>query len=266
MAWMYQLFIDGWGDPSYFTSANWLLASDPMICGMISCMVQLFFAWRLNIISKQPLLTAFIAMASLATFLGGVGTGIAVLWVKEYARLGQVKGIGLTWDFSTVIADMTITAGMTYYLRRHRGSFEITDRLLDRIIQLTLQNGLLTSVATLVNVSFYLATPKVYHIGWPNSPYTNTAYLLTSIQALTFLMPKLYSNSVLSSLNSRKQLRALNISSDEHGVRSGIYHSTQPPLGQTGTRHAEVIVEIHEMTDTESLHGTDKRQLQPEDM
>lgn len=98
-------------------------------------MVQLFFAWRLNIISKQPLLTAFIATASLATFLGGVGTGIAVLWVKEYARLGQVKGIGLTWDFSTVIADMTITAGMTYYLRRHRGSFEITDRLLDRIIQ-----------------------------------------------------------------------------------------------------------------------------------
>lgn len=28
----------------------------------------------------------------------------------------------------------------------------------------------------------------------------------------------------------------------------------------------QVIVEIHEMTDTESLRGTDKRQLQPEDM
>lgn len=132
---MYQLFVEGWGDPSYYTSASWLLASDPMVCGIVACMVQLFFAWRLHIISKKPLLTAFIVTASVATLAGGVGTGIAVLWVREYALLGRVKAIGCTWDFSAVIADVTITIGMTYYLRRHKGSFDSTDHLLDRIIQ-----------------------------------------------------------------------------------------------------------------------------------
>ncbi|KAF7976107.1 hypothetical protein HWV62_7535 [Athelia sp. TMB] len=237
MAWMYQLFIEGWGDPSYYTSASWLLASDPMVCGIVACMVQLFFAWRLHIISKKPLLTAFIVTASVATLAGGVGTGIAVLWVREYALLGRVKAIGCTWDFSAVIADVTITIGMTYYLRRHKGSFDSTDHLLDRIIQLTLQNGLLTCV-------------------------------LTAFQALTFLIPKLYSNSVLSSLNSRKHLRALGKPSDELGGISRGYHSTHSAHGETGTRHAEVVfVEIHEMTDSESTRVNDsKSQLQPQDM
>lgn len=65
--------------------------------------------------------------------------------------------------------------------------------------------------------------------------------VLTSFQALTFLIPKLYSNSVLSSLNSRKLLRALGKPSDELGGVSRGYHSTHSAHGDTGTRHAEVV-------------------------
>lgn len=235
MAWMYQLFIDGWGDASYFTHANWLLASDPMICGILACMVQLFFAWRLHIIAKRPWLTAFIVLAATATFIGGVGTGIAVLVIKEYAQLGRARPIGCTWDFSAVIADMTITAGMTYYLRRYMGRFQDTDNLLDRIIQLTLQNGLLTSLATLVDIVLYLVSPKLYHI------------------ALTFVMPKLYSNSVLSSLNARKTLRSTPDHTGELGVgsESRVFHSMQS--NHRESKRPEIFVEIHKTTELESF-------------
>lgn len=131
---MYRLFIDGWGDLTAFETGTWLLASDPMLAGIIACMVQLFFAWRLQIISKQWWLTAFIAICSVATVCGAVGTGIAVLWVEKFTLFQTFEPIVIVWEVSGVVADVTIAIAMTYYLRRYRGSFEATDRLLDRII------------------------------------------------------------------------------------------------------------------------------------
>jgi hypothetical protein len=49
----------------------------------------------------------------------------------------------------------------------------------------TVQNGALTALVAIVDMIMYLSTEKPYHI------------------ALSFLMPKLYSNTILSSLNAR---------------------------------------------------------------
>lgn len=132
---MYQLFIDGWGDAGAFVTANWLLAADPMLNGVIACMVQLFFAWRLHIVGSQWWLTLFIAICSFAALCGGVGTGIAILWIKEYALLGNAKPIGCTWVFGAIVADIAITVALSYHLRRRKGSFKTTDDLVDRIVQ-----------------------------------------------------------------------------------------------------------------------------------
>lgn len=132
---MYQLLIDGWGDIVAFEKANWLLAADPMVAGVVACMAQLFFAWRLHIIASQRWLTAFIVIFSFATFCGGVGTGIAVLLVKEYALFGTFKAIAMIWLIPAAITDIVITMALTIHLRRYKGNFEATDSVLDRIVQ-----------------------------------------------------------------------------------------------------------------------------------
>lgn len=131
---MYRLFIDGWGDATAFQNATWLLASDPMLAGIIACMVQVFFAWRLHIIAKQRWLTGFIVLCSVATVAGAVGTGIAVLWVEKFTLFQSFEPIVIVWEVSGVVADVAIAVAMTYYLRRYKGSFHSTDHLLDRII------------------------------------------------------------------------------------------------------------------------------------
>lgn len=140
---LYQLLIDGWGDITVYMSANWLLACDPMIAGVVAAMVQLFFAWRIHIIARQPWLTMFIAFCSLATLCGGVGTGIAVLWDKSFSLFANFKPIACVWLISGAAADVSITAALTYHLRRRRGTFEATDRLLDHIIQRKLSGSLI---------------------------------------------------------------------------------------------------------------------------
>lgn len=183
---------------------NWLIAADPMLAGGIACIVQLFFAWRLHIIgstrypelvarepprssalaeyviAKQNWLTAFICICSFATLLGGIGTGIGVLWVKEYTHFLRFEPIASVWGVSAAVADFTITVAMTYHLRRAKGGFEATDRLLNRVIQrksstillaplitfsylsVTLQNGLLTSLTAFLNLWLYLFLVRVF--------------------------------------------------------------------------------------------------------
>lgn len=153
---MYQLFIDNRGDIIVFESAGWLAGSVDIFMGLTQCTVQLFFAWRLHIfactvypeltqnasaslrdciISKQCWVTVFICIASFGTLCGGVGTGIAVMWVKEYSYFSRFKPIATTSGVSTLAADITITVAMTYHLHRAKGTFKRTDRLLDRVIQ-----------------------------------------------------------------------------------------------------------------------------------
>ncbi|KZP09379.1 hypothetical protein FIBSPDRAFT_963994 [Athelia psychrophila] len=127
-------------------------------------MVELFFAWRLHILGNQRWLTLFIVACALLTFLGGIGTGIAVYWIGDFALFETIRPIAMIWLISAVVADITITVNLTYHLRRHRASFKATERLLDHITQVTIQNGLFTMLVTLADLILYLATPKPYHL------------------------------------------------------------------------------------------------------
>ncbi|KZP30118.1 hypothetical protein FIBSPDRAFT_777799 [Athelia psychrophila] len=238
MAWMYWLLIDNWGAIDAFTYGDWLLAADPMLAGITAGMVQCFFAWRIQVISKQKWLTMAVVFCAVLTVCGGIGTGIAVLWVSSYALFGNFNQIATIWLVSAAIGDIAITIGLSYHLNRRKGSFEATDQLLDRIIQLTVQNGLLTALVAIVDICLYLSTPIPYHI------------------SLSFLMPKLYSNTVLSSLNARRNMRRdLSVvvsTTGEYGtttraadvLKLGSVPNT--PLSPTGP---QIFVEVHEMSD-----------------
>ncbi|KAF7966305.1 hypothetical protein HWV62_39201 [Athelia sp. TMB] len=240
MAWMYYLLIDNWGQPTAFASGDWLLAADPMLAGAVAFMVQLFFAWRIHVIARTPWQTLGILLCAALTLCGGLGTGVAVLWVKEYARFASFKPVAAVWLLAASVGDIAITVALTYHLRRRKGTFKATDRLLDRIIQLTIQNGLLTALVAVVDIALYLSTPTPYHI------------------ALSFLMPKLYSNTVLSSLNARRALRADALATVDcgsgtttGGVGGGGVSVVRLDGGSGGGGRVgpEVFVEIHEMSD-----------------
>ncbi|KZP34270.1 hypothetical protein FIBSPDRAFT_1035346 [Athelia psychrophila] len=199
MAWAYQMYINGWGNMEVFAKANWLLAVDPMLVGMIACMVQLYFAGRLHIMVRNRWLTIFVIIFSIFTVLGGFAAGISILVVKSYAGSGHGKPAGIFWQVSTIITDITITVSVTYHLHGRKGLYAPTDRLLDSIIQLTIQNGFLTSIVAVVDMAFYIYAPV------PPHPVSNPT--LASHIILFFIMPKLYANTVLSSLNARPRLR-----------------------------------------------------------
>ncbi|PBK90916.1 hypothetical protein ARMGADRAFT_1166583 [Armillaria gallica] len=104
------------------------------------------------------------------------------------------------WIFTTGLSlssavDVLITAWLCYFLHLLRRRIDAPSSMLqviDSLTLYTLENGLLTSVATTASLICWLVMP------------TNLVFL-----GLHFVIEKLYANSVLASLNTRKELREL---------------------------------------------------------
>ncbi|KZP13817.1 hypothetical protein FIBSPDRAFT_868948 [Athelia psychrophila] len=246
IAWMYELLIDNWGQIAAFTHGDWLLAGDPIIIGIVASMAQGFFAWRVYVITSSRWLAAFIATCAVTTGLAGIGTGIASLWVREYVLFVNFKQVMVIFLVSAAVGDFSITVLVTYHLRRRKGTFEATDKILDSIIRLTIQNGFITGIIAILDLCVYFASPLPYHMG------------------ISFLMPKLYSNTVLSSLNARKNLRrdlaTVDDGSDLTTLRAADvvnFNGTCTSSSGVASR-PEVFVEVHEMTTSDAKVNTDQ--------
>ncbi|EIW62566.1 uncharacterized protein TRAVEDRAFT_33992 [Trametes versicolor FP-101664 SS1] len=123
--------------------------------------------------------------------------------ILAVARVGAIHlgsfhefGERFRWVFTlglvlSSVVDFLITGGLCYYLRRNRTGTGRFDHVLDSVTLYTVENGLLTSVTTLVSLIFWLVRPHVL------------IYL-----GLHFAISKLYANSFLASMNARKILRA----------------------------------------------------------
>ncbi|EMD40087.1 hypothetical protein CERSUDRAFT_45721 [Gelatoporia subvermispora B] len=129
---------------------------------IIALQVQLFFAWRVKVLTGSVTAVTVIAVCSLVQFLGGLGTAIAVGMIPEFVQFQRFKSI-----------------------RKHRTGFAATDDVVNRIIRMTVQTGLITALCAIVDLIAYLSSSSGLHLVF-NIP-----------------LAKLYTNSLMSSLNSR---------------------------------------------------------------
>uniref|UniRef100_D8PX47 DUF6534 domain-containing protein n=1 Tax=Schizophyllum commune (strain H4-8 / FGSC 9210) TaxID=578458 RepID=D8PX47_SCHCM len=219
MAYMYICLVNHYGNPLYLANANWVFSADPALTGIIGGSVQIFFSWRVKILTGHSLLAGTIATSSCASLLCGIATAIACGFVPAFAQFQRFKVVVIIWLAASSLSDILITGSLVNHLRSHKTGFRTTDTHVDRIIRLTVQTGLITSL-------------------W--------AHLM-----LNFALSKLYTNSLMSSLNSRKGW---------HYSDSRTSGASGQPSGQRMRKHdivtvgggrAEVFVQVesHEMVD-----------------
>ncbi|KAF7291164.1 hypothetical protein MIND_01259600 [Mycena indigotica] len=192
---LYTLLINDYGHPEL------LLARPPRsiigyieITVIIAVYVQVFFSYRIWVLSKSRIIPAFTYTLSLVRF--GLGTtlfsvGLNVKSVTEFGTKWQWLGIAM-WSLSAV-EDVTITSALVYLLFQQRKNVhKSTTAFLDKIIMWSIETGMLTC-------SFSLATVILFHL-MPN----NFIWI-----AFSTLEARMFSNSLLASLNSRSVLREL---------------------------------------------------------
>ncbi|KAJ7769166.1 hypothetical protein DFH07DRAFT_807078 [Mycena maculata] len=174
----------------------------PMATALVAFIAQSFYAYRIYVFSKSPILPYLILTISLG---GSVSALIAGVFTLEASDLTMLKSqrfstvIGV-WNGASALSDVIIAVSMTYYLSIHHTGFRQTHVLISNLIRLTIETGSLTALVAVIGLIIFFAFPgRVY-------------YLIPAA-----FNPGLYANTLLVLLNSRFRIL---------GGRSGDLSST----------------------------------------
>ncbi|KIY68246.1 hypothetical protein CYLTODRAFT_453685 [Cylindrobasidium torrendii FP15055 ss-10] len=180
---VYVALITHYNQPEYLSVATWLFEpADSAITGIVAGAVQLFFSWRVRTLTRNTALGIIMALISMASTVAA----FAVSYVMpEAVPTTRFKYIICVWLGAACIADVMITTSLVLYLKKHKTGIEGSDALVDRVIRMSIQTGMITSICAIINLSLYLALPTGQHF------------------IFNLALAKLYTNMLLSSLNSR---------------------------------------------------------------
>ncbi|KAI0089205.1 hypothetical protein BDY19DRAFT_944691 [Irpex rosettiformis] len=186
ISFVYIPLVNNFGNINALSYASWIFSTDPAMTAIIACMVQTFFAWRVKVLSGSWILVLCIVSCSVCQCLGGLATSIACRIIPEFIYFQKFEVVVIIWLSCSAAADMFITISLVWHLRKHKTGLIGTDDMVNRVIKLTVQTGMITTVCAIVDLVLFLVTPAGLH--------------------LIFNLPlsKLYTNSLMSTLNSRR--------------------------------------------------------------
>ncbi|KAJ7118907.1 hypothetical protein C8R44DRAFT_854007 [Mycena epipterygia] len=227
-----RAFGAGWGNPEVLDEVGWAWFSVPVLGSIIACAGQMFFAWRIYIIANNSAcIPAVIATVTVVQLGAGIWSGVNIsragkFSLLEFDRLSTpVVRVRLrtspadansayfqVWLAGTALADLIIVSATLFYLIKARQPMFRTSTyaVLSRIIQVTVETGLLCAVFAIVDLYLYVTFKgNNYHL------------------AVCIWLSKVYSNSIILILNSRAHIgHASPSNSAGSKTESMVFHRT----------------------------------------
>ncbi|TFK80432.1 hypothetical protein K466DRAFT_503906 [Polyporus arcularius HHB13444] len=198
-------FVYGYGDRGALTAFHNTWFSVTIMSSIASAVVQCYFAWRICVIGRSKLLTAVVVTLSMAQMCVGIAGGIMLHVIDpSAASASTVTPVIGSWLGGAALVDIIIAVSMTILLLRAKSGIPKSDHIINRLIALVVETGTLTATVAIVDLVCFTA-------------FSDT--LLHECAAL--VLPKLYSNSLLASLNNRVFMRRLTddtIAVDSYGM------------------------------------------------
>ncbi|KAH6917755.1 hypothetical protein BKA70DRAFT_1553970 [Coprinopsis sp. MPI-PUGE-AT-0042] len=254
---IYQSLIVNFGDFDKLFHADWVFATEPATTAIISTSVQLFFAWRTHILTRRwkyvsRVLVGVIILTALTSGVAGILTGWEVGRYPNFGEFQKFYQTVSTWLAASAACDALITMVLVIALRKQRTGFKRTDFVIDRVIKLTMQTGMLTMVVAALDLVFFLQSTSGLHL------------------LFNYPLSKLYTNSLLSSLNARRvHINGSVVESDEDPSKisdsgfTSTFRRDNDIVDLNRLPRAEVFVQVeeHELRDAKdgSMDEVDRR-------
>ncbi|KAF8235028.1 hypothetical protein L208DRAFT_792042 [Tricholoma matsutake] len=153
---IYEPLILRFGFPSATTLFPTLFASEPLVIIAVSTPIQIFFAWRIRMLTRNDWIPALIVLLSIISLAGGIWTGILIIQVRLFVRKPELHTPALVWFLASCIADVVITVFLVISLSRRRTGFTHTDDVISKLIRMAVQTGMLTAFFAIGDVVFFM--------------------------------------------------------------------------------------------------------------
>ncbi|KAI0807754.1 hypothetical protein C8Q74DRAFT_1363226 [Fomes fomentarius] len=135
----------------------------PFLDAIIATIVQTFYCWRIWILTKSLVFPILIFLVSLTQCGAGIATAVKAFQGHKLSLI-SVEEVAqqTTWLVASVVADILITAVMSYTLLRSRSRTLSAKSTIDRIVRITVETNMLTAGVAIIGLGLYL--------GFPNHP------------------------------------------------------------------------------------------------
>ncbi|KAJ6464736.1 hypothetical protein C8R47DRAFT_67338 [Mycena vitilis] len=206
----YEVLVGCWGDPAVFVSFPWTSCTIAIMAGLVSAIVQIFFAWRINTLKGNVLLVRVISwlivLAALMQSLSAIVNGIRF-------QLQPASGAGTQQQLEIGVKIWLIGS----FLSQIRAStpWKTTDSLITKLIYHTIETGAITAITAGIELALFLAYPSTT---LDIAPYSNVVLATLNARAR---YPSMMSDSgsvsnigIVAAESHQLRLRANNQSTD----------------------------------------------------
>ncbi|KAI0334812.1 hypothetical protein GY45DRAFT_1367269 [Cubamyces sp. BRFM 1775] len=188
---VYWYLITEYGNPTALTLLSKTIIVEVFFNAFTGLFVQSFFAarvWKLS--GKKLYLVIPVGILVAGEFSVAMAYSIKALYLNTFVDLVQIKGLSISINAFAAAGDVTIAAILCTILHRSRTGFSKSNTLINRLMVFAVNTGLLTSVCACLSLITIVALPNTF------------VYI-----CFFFLVGRLYSNSLMATLNARKSLR-----------------------------------------------------------
>jgi len=188
------------------------------ITAIITLSVNMFYGWRIHKMSKKNWwLTVPIILLSVARVGLAFTTTTEMILTKTFSNFApRFKILFTSGLFVSAITDIIVSAARYHNLRNVKQGYSQNHDAVDGVLIFTINDGCLTCGVVILSIACWLSMPH------------NFVYL-----GIYFTIAKLYSNSVLATLNLRNWYRHRNIRPQVRGI------SMSHAVGINGLNSAE---------------------------
>ncbi|KAI0759688.1 hypothetical protein BD413DRAFT_617632 [Trametes elegans] len=186
---IYHFLITDYANAASLLTGHWSVKINVAVTGASDLICQAFYARRVFLLGQKSRWVVVLAVGFMVACLGFVVGGAI-----EAFRLSLADFPRFSWLVSAaygcaMATDVLLTGALIRVLLHSRTGFKRTDNTLDMLIVYSINTGLLTTVTGLMVFVFALILPGNYIYA-----------------GISIVNSKLYANSVLAVLNSRRSL------------------------------------------------------------
>ncbi|KIY61913.1 hypothetical protein CYLTODRAFT_447483 [Cylindrobasidium torrendii FP15055 ss-10] len=173
--------------------------------GALAFVIQQFYCWRIWQLSRNVVVSGFVSLISLASLaLIYAYTGLTVSY-DSLGELIQQRTFANVLNAFNAVTDILITVAMIYYLQSAKTAFRGTRDMLNRLTIFTFNTGIPTSLFAILDLITLNTMPDTF------------IYM-----SFYLVMDRLYTNSILVTLNSRSSIRRTGAQAGGLNVDTGV--------------------------------------------
>ncbi|KAH8813767.1 hypothetical protein DL96DRAFT_503999 [Flagelloscypha sp. PMI_526] len=181
--------VENYTNPGVMEGTIWITPFSCVATAISSLIVQGFLIHRLYQFTRQLWLCVFLLLAALAASLCGMIDGAKIGLLVDMDKFAALIPLTTAWLATEAGVDIVIATVLSRALWRRKTGSTRTNTIINRCTVAAIQSGLFSSVFALAVVVAFLLSPDTYLyaiFAWP--------------------LGKIYSNSLLYTLVTRKEL------------------------------------------------------------